>query len=69
MRILVCTDHNLVSAGVIGPLVDSLRSEADAQIVVYDEDEAEIGFEGAERCVAQVRSFAPTVVVGIGGGR
>lgn len=68
MRILVCTDHNLVSAGVIGPLVDSLRSEADAQIVVYDEDEAEIGFEGAERCVAQVRSFAPTVVVGIGGG-
>ncbi len=67
-RILVCTDHNLVSTGAIGPLVDSLRTDAGAQVAVYDEGETEIGIEGAERCVAQVRPFSPTVVVGIGGG-
>ena len=67
-RVLVCTDGNLVSAGVIGPLVDSLRSATGAQVVVYDEGQAEIGFEGAERCVAAVRDFNPSVVVGIGGG-
>jgi alcohol dehydrogenase class IV len=67
-RVLICTDRNLVAAGVIEPLVDSLRSISGVEILVYDEGEAEIGFAGAERCAAQVRSFAPTVVVGIGGG-
>ncbi len=67
-RVLVCTDHNMVAAGVIAPLVESLTKTPDVEVLVYDEGEAEMGFDGAEACVDAVRSFGATVVVGIGGG-
>jgi alcohol dehydrogenase len=67
-RVLVCTDANLVAAGVIEPIVSALRRVPGVEVLVFDEGQAEIGFEGAERCTAHVRSFAPNVVVGIGGG-
>ena len=66
-RVLVCTDRNLVEAGAIAPLLEEL-SHRGYEVLVFDEGEAEIGFEGAESCVERVRSFEPTVVVGIGGG-
>src|SRR5450631_1367750 len=67
-RVLVCTDANLVAAGVIEPIAKALRDVPGLKVLVFDEGQAEIGFEGAERCVEQVRKFAPNVVVGIGGG-
>jgi alcohol dehydrogenase class IV len=67
-RVLVCTDGNLVAAGVVEPIAKALRAIPGLDLLIYDEGEAEIGFEGAERCAAKVRSFAPTVVVGLGGG-
>ena len=67
-RVVICTDRNLVAAGVVEPIVTELCSKAGLEVLVYDEGEAEIGFDGAERCAAAVRTFAPTVVVGIGGG-
>ncbi len=67
-RALVCTDANLVAAGVIEPLVAALRAVPGMEVFVFDEGQAEIGFEGAEHCVANVKDFAPDVVVGVGGG-
>jgi alcohol dehydrogenase class IV len=67
-KVLICTDVNLVTAGVIEPMVTALRSLPGLEVLVYDEGQAEIGFEGAEMCVARVRDFAATVVVGVGGG-
>ena len=60
-RVLVCTDRNLVEAGAIAPLLEEL-SHRGYEVLVFDEGEAEIGFEGAESCVERVRSFEPTVV-------
>jgi alcohol dehydrogenase len=67
-RVLICTDANLVDAGVVEPLARALRSLSGTDVLVFDEGEAEIGFTGAEACVAKVRGFAPNVVVGLGGG-
>jgi len=67
-RVLVCTDANLVAAGIIEPLANALRAISGMEVFVFDEGQAEIGFEGAERCVAHVRDFGPDVVVGVGGG-
>jgi alcohol dehydrogenase len=67
-RVLFCTDANLVAAGVVEPLAALVRASGNREVLVYDGGEAEIGFVGAERCCEQVRSFSPTVVVGVGGG-
>jgi alcohol dehydrogenase class IV len=67
-RVLICTDANLVAAGVIERVVESLRTVPGLHVLVYDEGQAEIGFQGAERCVAQVKDFGADVIVGIGGG-
>jgi alcohol dehydrogenase class IV len=67
-RVLVCTDANLGRAGVIEPLVSALREVPGLEVLVFDEGQAEIGFEGAEHCAASVRDWAPNVVVGVGGG-
>jgi|ERR1700722_5627153 len=67
-RVLVCTDANLVRAGTVEPLVSALRQVPGLEVLVFDEGQAEIGFEGAESCVAAVAQFAPNVVVGLGGG-
>jgi alcohol dehydrogenase class IV len=66
-RVLVCTDKNLVRAGVVAPLAE-LLDRAAFEVLVYDDGEAEVGFEGAERCAEVARDFDPTVVVGLGGG-
>jgi len=67
-RVLLLTDQNLAAAGVVGPLESLLRDAGDFELLIYDKGETEIGFAGAERCAAAVREFAPSVVVGLGGG-
>ena len=67
-RILVCTDANLVAAGVAGRVADELRAVAGDAVLLYDGGQPEIGFAGAEECVAAVRAFRPSVIVGLGGG-
>jgi alcohol dehydrogenase class IV len=67
-RVVLCTDANLVAAGVIEPMMSALRRVPGLDVLVFDEGQAEIGFEGAESCAAQLIEFAPNVVVGVGGG-
>ncbi len=66
-RVLVCTDANLVGAGVVSPVAQDLE-EAGLAVQVFDGGRAEIGIGEAEACVGAVRAFAPDVVVGLGGG-
>lgn len=66
-RALVCTDDNLVGAGVVGPIARQLE-KAGLAVVVFDGGRAEISIDDAEACVESVRAFAPDVVVGLGGG-
>jgi len=66
-RVLVCTDQNLQGAGIIEPIARRLRAEG-LESFVFDEGRAEISIGEAEACAESVRDFAPTVVVGIGGG-
>ncbi len=66
-RIVVCTDENLQRAGVVAPLVEILRS-AGLATLVFSGGRAEISVAAAEECATQVRDFAPSVVVGLGGG-
>jgi alcohol dehydrogenase len=67
-RVLICTDRNLVAAGAVTPIADLLRRQPEIDVLVFDDGQAEIGFEAVERCAEQVRGFAPSLVVGIGGG-
>jgi len=67
-RVLICTDQNMRRAGIVGPIEDVIHEVPGVDVFTFDEGEPEIGFEGVERCVHAVRSFSPTVVVGLGGG-
>lgn len=66
-RAFLCTDANLVRAGIVEPIVSRL-GDAGLEVFVFDEGEAEIGFAAAERCAGIAGEFAPEVVVGLGGG-
>ena len=66
-RVLVCTDSNLREAGVVAPLAEHLRS-AGLATHVFDGGRPEMAVAAGEDCATQVRSFLPTVVVGLGGG-
>jgi alcohol dehydrogenase class IV len=67
-RVLLVTDANLVAAGLAGRLASELRATTGLELLLYDGGQPEIGFTGAEECVAAVRGFGPSVVVGLGGG-
>lgn len=66
-RVLVCTDQNLQSAGIVAPVVERLHASG-LEVLVFDGGCAEISIAAAEACAAQVAGFAPHVVVGLGGG-
>ncbi|MGD0686518.1 MAG: iron-containing alcohol dehydrogenase [Streptosporangiaceae bacterium] len=67
-RVLICTDRNLVGSGAVTPIADLLSERPGIDVLVFDGGQAEIGSEAVERCAGQVRGFAPSLVVGIGGG-
>jgi alcohol dehydrogenase class IV len=66
-RALICTDERQVADPVFAPLLANLR-EAGVEPLVYDGTLAELPVEGVHACVEKARSFAPEMVIGIGGG-
>jgi alcohol dehydrogenase class IV len=67
-RVLIITDRNLVASGAVTPLANRLRQRPGTSVLVFDGGQAEVGFAAVESCAAEVAGFAPSLVVGIGGG-
>jgi len=66
-RVVVCTDQNMVKAGVCETVVSQLtRGKADVKI--FDGGQPEVDRQTIERAVAAAEAWAPDVVVGLGGG-
>lgn len=66
-RVLVCTDARMSADPAFGGLVDSL-TRAGATVTVYDGVESELPVPSIEGSMVRLRSHAPEVIVGLGGG-
>jgi alcohol dehydrogenase class IV len=66
-RVLVCTDQNIVKAGICETAV-TLLGEGKADVKVFDEGQPEVDRQTIERAAAVAREYAPDVVIGLGGG-
>lgn len=66
-RVFVCTDRNMVKAGVCETVAAQL-SEGKAEVKIFDGGQPEVDRQTIERAAAQAQGYAPDVVVGLGGG-
>jgi alcohol dehydrogenase len=66
-RVFVCTDQNMVKAGVCETVVAQL-AEGKAEVKVFDGGQPEVDRQTIERAAAVAQVYAPDVVVGLGGG-
>jgi len=66
-RIFVCTDQNMVKAGVVETVLREL-AEGKAEVKVFDEGQPEVDRQTIERAAAVAQAYAPDVVIGLGGG-
>ena len=66
-RALVVSDANLAAAGVLDQAVEVLQSSS-VEVCAFTETEAEPSIETAVAAIASGTSFAPDVVIGLGGG-
>ena len=66
-RVFVCTDQNMVKAGVCETVVAQL-AEGKAEVKVFDGGQPEVDRQTIERAAAMAQAYAPDVVVGLGGG-
>src|ERR1700681_2702190 len=66
-RVLVCTDQNIVKAGICETVM-ALLGDAKANVKVFDEGRPEVDRDTIERAAAFAQSYAPDVVIGLGGG-
>jgi alcohol dehydrogenase len=66
-RVLVCTDQNMVKAGVSETVLAQLN-EGKAEVKVFDGGQPEVDRQTIERAAAFAGSFSPDVLVGLGGG-
>ena len=66
-RALVVSDANLAAAGVLDQALDSLHASS-LEVHAFTETEAEPSTEMAALAIADGASFAPEVVIGLGGG-
>ncbi|HEV7966551.1 MAG TPA: iron-containing alcohol dehydrogenase [Candidatus Acidoferrales bacterium] len=66
-RVLVCTDQNMIRAGVCETVVTQL-AEGKAEVKIFDGGQPEVDRQTIERAAAVAQAFAPDVVVGLGGG-
>lgn len=66
-RVLICTDARLGSdADFVGIVADLQRHGLTAR--VYDQTQADLPTDSVVDCVSKSASFAPQVIIGIGGG-
>jgi alcohol dehydrogenase len=66
-RVLVCTDQNMVKAGISESVLAQLK-EGEAEVKLFDGGQPEVDRQTIERAAAFAQSFTPDVVVGLGGG-
>src|SRR6202171_2673178 len=66
-RVLVCTDQNIVKAGICETVL-ALLHEAKANVKVFDEGRPEVDRQTIERAAEVAKVYAPDVVIGLGGG-
>src|SRR5579863_10602136 len=66
-RVFVCTDQNMLKAGVCETVVAHL-AEGKSEVKVFDGGQPEVDRLTIERAAAVAQAFAPDVVVGLGGG-
>jgi alcohol dehydrogenase len=66
-RVLICTDQNMVKAGICESVVAHL-AEGKAEVKIFDEGQPEVDRQTIERAAAMAQAYAPDVVVGLGGG-
>ena len=66
-RIFVCTDQNMVKAGVCGIVLAHL-AEGKGEVKVFDGGQPEVDRQTIERAAAAAQAFTPDVVIGLGGG-
>lgn len=66
-RALICTDQRMGLDQQFLDIVGALHGSG-VRTEIYDRTEADLPIDGVSRCVEAHRNFAPTVVIGIGGG-
>jgi alcohol dehydrogenase len=66
-RVLICTDQNMVKAGVCETVAAQL-AEGKAEVKIFAEGQPEVDRQTIERAAAVAQAYAPDVVVGLGGG-
>lgn len=66
-RALVCTDARLAASADFDRAVAGLRA-AGIAVMVHDRVQPDVPRDSAARCADEARSFAPDLVIGIGGG-
>jgi alcohol dehydrogenase len=66
-RALVCTDQNMVKAGICETVV-ALLTEGKAEVKVFDGGQPEVDRATIEHAAAMAQEYAPDVVIGLGGG-
>jgi alcohol dehydrogenase class IV len=66
-KVLVCTDPYMATTEAFGELTKAL-SDSGAEVLVFSHVEAELPLRNVSESVAHARAFAPTVIVGFGGG-
>ena len=66
-RVLICTDSRLGADADFKAVVASLTQRG-MKPMVYDQTRADLPVESIAECVNQASSFAPQVIIGMGGG-
>ena len=66
-RVFICTDRNMVKAGVCETVVAQL-AEGKAEVKIFDGGQPEVDRQTIELAAAEAQAYAPDVVVGLGGG-
>ncbi|HET6142386.1 MAG TPA: iron-containing alcohol dehydrogenase [Candidatus Acidoferrales bacterium] len=66
-RVFICTDRNMVKAGVCETVVAQL-SEGKAGIKIFEGGQPEVDRQTIERAAAEAQAYKPDVVIGLGGG-
>lgn len=66
-RVLICTDRNMVKAGVCETVTAQL-AEGKAEVEIFDEGQPEVDRQTIERAAAVAQAYVPDVIIGLGGG-
>jgi alcohol dehydrogenase class IV len=66
-RAMICTDANMVKAGVVEK-VESLLKEGGAETLVFPEGKPEVDLATIGKSAEVARQFKPDVMIGVGGG-